>query len=198
MDLNGGLSPFADIWRQVSFSLFLPYRSTTLWTAPPMKTRTMQKQAQALLDQDIKAMQRVRKMMFGRTMCGGLIEAERAAVGISMAELTRRMKIKVQTYQRLRKRLIEKGEVIKISTLSKAANALGCDLVVLLVPREAASFAALASLEARKAADEKKQHARTLKDAEATLRRDTKMKVRPSSLTAPARWKEYRRTPPPN
>lgn len=163
-----------------------------------MKKRTLQQQAQALLDQEIKAMHRVRKIKSFRTLCGGLIEAERAAVGISMAELTRRMKIKVQTYQRLRKRLIEKGEAIKISTLSKAANALGCDLVVLLVPREAASFAALARLEARRAADEKERAARISKEAEAALRLDTKMKVRPRSLPAPVRWKEYRPTPPPN
>ncbi len=63
----------------------------------------------------------------------GWIRAIRDALGMSGADLARRMGVSQSRVAQL-----EKGEVsgdIKVSTLDRAADGLGCDLVYALIPR---------------------------------------------------------------
>ena len=80
----------------------------------------------------------------------GWIRALRDALGMSSADLARRMGISQQ-----RVPAIERGEqdmTIKLATLMRAANALDCELVYALVPR--ASLDAMVKDQARRQATE--------------------------------------------
>jgi len=97
----------------------------------------------------------------------GWIRALRDALGMSSADLARRMGISQQ-----RVPAIERGEqdmTIKLATLMRAANALDCELVYALVPRT--SLDAMVKDQARRQATERvrrvTQHSR-LEDQQPT------------------------------
>ena len=64
----------------------------------------------------------------------GWLRAVREAVGMSSAQLARRLGVAQQTVSRFEKN--ERDETITLETLRKTAEVLGCDLVYALVPRE--------------------------------------------------------------
>jgi predicted DNA-binding mobile mystery protein A len=64
---------------------------------------------------------------------GGWIRAIRDALGMSAAELATRMDVAQSTVARLESS--ERHGRIQLSSLERAADALGCDLVYALVPR---------------------------------------------------------------
>jgi len=84
----------------------------------------------------------------------GLIETERNALGISQRQMARRMMIKEQSYQSLRKRLKESPPTINMETIAKAADAMDCEAVIVLIPREGKTFQELAEAEAGLRADQ--------------------------------------------
>lgn len=90
---------------------------------------------------------------FGR----GLIETERNALGISQRQMARRMMIKEQSYQSLRKRLKNSPPKIKIKTLFDAADVMDCEVVIALIPRDGKTFLELAQAEATLRADRTKK-----------------------------------------
>lgn len=90
---------------------------------------------------------------FGR----GLIETERNALGISQRQMARRMMIKAQSYQSLRKRLKDSPPKIKIKTLFDAADVMDCEVVIALIPRDGKTFLELAQAEATLRADRAKK-----------------------------------------
>ncbi|HEY5135392.1 MAG TPA: mobile mystery protein A [Candidatus Nanopelagicales bacterium] len=65
---------------------------------------------------------------------GGWVRAIREALGMSAADLAARMGVVESTVLRLEQN--EQARRIQVDTLERAANALGCDLVYALVPRE--------------------------------------------------------------
>lgn len=95
----------------------------------------------------------------------GLIETERAALGISQRDMATRMEITEQAYQRLRKRLKGDGPKVKVSTLVKAAAAMECRVVVVVMPIDDVPFSELASEEAAKRATRAKENLEFCKKA---------------------------------
>lgn len=95
----------------------------------------------------------------------GLIETERAALGISQREMAKRMEITEQAYQRMRKRLKESDAKAKISTLVKAAAAMDCRVIVVVMPIDQVPFGELASEEAAKRAKRAKENLEFCKKA---------------------------------
>ena len=65
---------------------------------------------------------------------GGWIRAVRTSLGMSVRQMAERMGITQQSAARLEKN--EADDVIKLKSLRKAAEALGCRLVYSLVPNE--------------------------------------------------------------
>ena len=65
---------------------------------------------------------------------GGWIHAVRISLGMSVRQMAERMGITQQSAARLEKN--EADDVIKLKSLRKAAEALGCRLVYALVPNE--------------------------------------------------------------
>src|SRR5579862_5107004 len=80
---------------------------------------------------------------------GGWIASLREALGLSLAEVGRQVRVprqNVQQYQRA-----EATDRITLGTLRRVADALGCELVYVLVPKSG-SFAELAERPAREGA----------------------------------------------
>jgi len=80
---------------------------------------------------------------------GGWIASLREALGLSLAEVGRQVRVprqNVQQYERA-----EATDRITLGTLRRAANAMGCELVYVLVPKSG-SFAELAERSARESA----------------------------------------------
>jgi predicted DNA-binding mobile mystery protein A len=80
---------------------------------------------------------------------GGWIAAVREALGLSLAEIGRRLRVprqNVQTFERA-----EANDRITLATLRKVAEAMGCDLIYGFVPK-AGSFEQLAERAARESA----------------------------------------------
>lgn len=100
-----------------------------------------------------------------RSLQFGVLETERIALGVSQKEMARRMKIRAQSYQNLRKRLQRGGETVKVSTIRTAARALGCTAVVVLVPVDEKTFALLAQREEEKLSLRKKAWIEQSKEA---------------------------------
>ena len=73
----------------------------------------------------------------------GWLCAVRAALGLSMRQVASRMGIKQQPYCEIEKR--EQNETVSLGVLRRAAEAMDCDLVYFLVPRNASSFQELAT-----------------------------------------------------
>lgn len=65
---------------------------------------------------------------------GGWISAIREAMGMSQADLGRNMSVRSSTAAKLEES--ERSRTIRLDTLQRAADALGCDLVYALVPRK--------------------------------------------------------------
>ena len=113
-----------------------------------------QKSALAILRLAEPALVCLRRFDRQRSINFGVMEAERIALGISQGEMARRMGIKFQSYQNLRRRLLTKGEVLRMDTIRKAAKAMGCTAVVVLVPNNGRTFKELVQLEAEKRASQ--------------------------------------------
>lgn len=88
-----------------------------------------------------------------------MIETERNALGISQRQMAKRLNIREQSYQRLRKRLQDNPDSIKLATIRKVAQALGCTPVIVLMPQDGASFIEIAQeeidLRAKRAKEQK-------------------------------------------
>lgn len=93
------------------------------------------------------------RKLFGR----GLIETERNALGISQRQMARRMQIKEQSFQSLRKRLKKSPSTIKIKTIATAADAMDCEAIIVLIPRDGKTFQELAQAEAELRASQTKK-----------------------------------------
>jgi predicted DNA-binding mobile mystery protein A len=65
---------------------------------------------------------------------GGWIQAIRTGLGMSSADLARRLKVTPSTIHRLE--ASENAGTINLESLKKVANELGCDVVYALVPRQ--------------------------------------------------------------
>jgi predicted DNA-binding mobile mystery protein A len=80
---------------------------------------------------------------------GGWLVAVREALGLSLAQIGRRLRVPRQNIQKF-----ERGEAtdrVTLGTLRRVADAMGCDLVYVLVPKSG-SFAELAERPAREGA----------------------------------------------
>lgn len=64
----------------------------------------------------------------------GWIRAIRAALGMGGSQLARRLKVKPQTIRTIEE--AEKKGAITVNTLKKVADALHCDVKLVLIPRE--------------------------------------------------------------
>lgn len=64
---------------------------------------------------------------------GGWIAAIREALGMSQSDLARRLDVVQSTVVKLEKS--ERSGTVRIETLRRAADALDCELVVLMIPR---------------------------------------------------------------
>ncbi|MCX6937317.1 MAG: helix-turn-helix domain-containing protein [Verrucomicrobia bacterium] len=73
----------------------------------------------------------------------GWLRSVRQALGLSRAAVAGRLKLTPQAIQGYEK--AEKDDVITLATLRRAAAALDCDLVVVLVPKGGRTFTALAA-----------------------------------------------------
>lgn len=113
-----------------------------------------QKTALAILRMAEPAHACLRRFYRRRSINFGVMEAERIALGISQGEMARRMRITFQAYQNLRRRLLTKGEVLRMDTIGKAAGAMGCTAVLVLVPNNGRTYGELVQLEAEKRARE--------------------------------------------
>lgn len=69
-----------------------------------------------------------------RTPSGGWIAGTRDALGMSRSDLARRLKVSPRAVTKLEAN--ERAGTIQMDTLRRAATALDCELVVLLVPRQ--------------------------------------------------------------
>jgi predicted DNA-binding mobile mystery protein A len=94
------------------------------------------------LNRQIPAMHAARAAI--RLPVKGWLRAVRDAVGRQQTEVARKIGVTRQTYAKLEQ--AEAGRTITLSSLDKAADALDCEVVYFLVPKETAgrSFAELA------------------------------------------------------
>lgn len=112
---------------------------------------------------------------------GGWLASVREALGLSLAEIGRRLRLPRQNIQKF-----ERGEAadrVTLGTLRRVADAMGCELVYVLLPKSG-SFAELAERAARESAtrdvqrvvhtmaleDQKPENATQLIEDEATRR----------------------------
>ncbi|WP_406846311.1 mobile mystery protein A [Stenotrophomonas lacuserhaii] len=70
---------------------------------------------------------------FGLTPRGGWIAAIREALGMSQSDLARRLGVVQSSVVKMEKS--ERSGTVRVETLRRAADALDCELVVLMVPR---------------------------------------------------------------
>ncbi len=99
----------------------------------------------SILDTDLAALRRVRALANRYGEHGGLIEMARRAVGLRRPDLTRQLGVTQQAFHRLCQRSATNLDTLKIATLRRVASALGCEAVIVFVPKEEDSFAALAA-----------------------------------------------------
>lgn len=97
-----------------------------------------------ILDADPAALRQVSAIAARYGEYGGVIEMARRAVGLSRPSMTRRLGVTQQAYHRLCKRSATHPDTLKVATLRRVASALGCDAVIVFVPKDADSFTALA------------------------------------------------------
>lgn len=89
-------------------------------------------QARAVIDAGLKAMEKDRRFM--QKPQAGWIRTVREALSLSQSQLANRLGVTQRSVQAMEKS--EASEGIRLDTLRRAADALGCDLVYALVPRE--------------------------------------------------------------
>ena len=77
---------------------------------------------------------------------GGWLVSVREALGLSLAQVGRRMRLPRQNVQKFER--AEASDRVTIGTLRRVADAMGCELVYVLVPKSG-SFAELAERPAR-------------------------------------------------
>jgi predicted DNA-binding mobile mystery protein A len=80
---------------------------------------------------------------------GGWLASVREALGLSLAEVGRRLRLPRQNVQKFER--AEATDRVTLGTLRRVASALGCDLIYVLVPKSG-SFAELAERPAREGA----------------------------------------------
>jgi predicted DNA-binding mobile mystery protein A len=80
---------------------------------------------------------------------GGWLASVREALGLSLAEVGRRLRLPRQNVQKFER--TEATDRVTLGTLRRVASALGCDLIYVLVPKSG-SFAELAERPAREGA----------------------------------------------
>jgi len=80
---------------------------------------------------------------------GGWLASVREALGLSLAEVGRRLRLPRQNVQKFER--AEATDRVTLATLRRAAEAMGCDLIYVLVPKSG-SFAELAERPAREGA----------------------------------------------
>lgn len=91
---------------------------------------TMQATARRTLDRRLRDLRNA----VGPRPNGGWIRAIRESLGMSGAELGRRIGVSAQAVSAMERS--ERSGAIRLETLERAANALGCDVVYALVPRQ--------------------------------------------------------------
>jgi len=98
------------------------------------KSEFMRQSLQARLSLDVKrpAMQEAAKTLVKPR--GGWIQAIRIGLGMSSADLARRLNVAPSTIHRLE--ASENAGTINLESLTKVADELGCDVVYALVPRQ--------------------------------------------------------------
>ena len=80
---------------------------------------------------------------------GGWVRAIRSALGMSTPDLARRLGVTPVAVRKLE--VSERNGVVRLDTLARAADAMGCDLVYALVPRT--SLEEFVAVRARERAD---------------------------------------------
>ncbi|RDI99204.1 helix-turn-helix domain-containing protein [Dyella solisilvae] len=76
---------------------------------------------------------------------GGWVAATRDALGMSQSDLARRLGVLPSSVVKLENS--ERADTVRVDTLRRAASAMDCELVVLLVPRQPLAHAAGSDLE---------------------------------------------------
>lgn len=99
----------------------------------------------SILDADLAALRRVRALADRYGEYGGLIEMARRAVGLNRSAITSHLGVSQQAFYRLTQRSATNPDTLKFGTLRRVAEALGCEAVIVFVPKSAESFAALAA-----------------------------------------------------
>lgn len=98
-----------------------------------------------ILDANLAALRQVRAMADRYGEYGGLIEMARRAVGFSRPNMTSLLGVTQQAYHRLCTRSATNPDSLKVATLRRVASALGCEVVIVFVPKSEDSFGALAA-----------------------------------------------------
>jgi predicted DNA-binding mobile mystery protein A len=104
-------------------------------------TRTIIRNA---LDMQIPAMHDARKLI--RQPIKGWLRAVRDAVGLQQSEVARKLGVTRQSYAQLERAEVRRS--ITLGSLDRAADAMDCEVVCFLVPKESAgrTFAELAQV----------------------------------------------------
>lgn len=97
-----------------------------------------------ILDANLAALRQVRALSDRYGEYGGLIEMARRAVGFSRPTMTSLLGVTQQAFHRLCTRSTTNPDSLKVATLRRVASALGCEAVIVFVPKAEDSFGALA------------------------------------------------------
>jgi predicted DNA-binding mobile mystery protein A len=116
---------------------------------------------------------------------GGWIRAIRTALGMTMAQLGKRLGVSAPGIADLEKR--EASESITVARLRAAAEALGCDLVIVVVPR-----VPLADMVRQQATEKAAQEQRRLLHTMALENQAQGVTRAPDMAQAVARWVDKR------
>ena len=100
-----------------------------------LTTAAMRRQARTTLDSRFRQLRNERLSDLVSRPRDGWVRAIRESLGMSAADLAARMGVVESTVQRLESG--EKAGTTQLDTLQRAADALDCDLVYALVPRQA-------------------------------------------------------------
>lgn len=95
-----------------------------------MATSAQSSRARNLIDRNIAASGEFQR---ARTPARGWIRTIRDALGMTQQQLAKRLGVNQKSVHAME--VAEAGGKIRLETLSRAADALGCDLVYVLVPR---------------------------------------------------------------
>ena len=110
----------------------------------------MRKEARVVLRRELDVRQRLFRTVSGQKGSHGpWLREVRQALGVSMAEMTRKLGVKRAAISGAEER--EREMNVSLKTLSRLAQAMGCELVYAVVPRRGtlAEMAELAALRKR-------------------------------------------------